>query len=74
MSSRQFLHELSNKFQHPEILEKIVSKTFTNQDYGRLFSNDDDADGGSENEDNSPDITPTLKEGKLPLGVNDLEF
>lgn len=72
-SSRNFLQELSNKFQHPEILGKIVSKTFTNADYGRLFSNDDDGDG-SDQDDIPPDNTPTLINGKLPLTANDLEF
>lgn len=74
VSSRQFMNELTSKFQHPEILEKIVSKTFTNQDYGRLFSNDEDGDGGSDQEEIPPDNTPTLINGKLPLGANDLEF
>lgn len=73
VSSRQFLSELSNKFQHPEILSKVCSKTFTNADYGRLFSNDDDGDG-SDGDDLPPDNTPTLINGKLPLTANDLEF
>ena len=39
----------------PELHEKVVSKTFTNQDYGKLFANDEEGDAGSDHEDMSPD-------------------
>lgn len=74
VSSPQFLRELTHKFQHPDVLDKIIHKTFTNQDYGRLFSNDDAGDDGSDHEEIPLDNTPTLKEGRQGLGGVDLEF
>lgn len=55
-------------------MDKVVYKTFTNQDYGKLFANDEDGDAASDHEDISPDYTPTLKADRKPLGATDLEI
>ena len=60
VSSKGFLQELTSKFQQPELLQKVVAKTFTNQDYGKLFSGEDDAGQVSDQEDVPDESSPTL--------------
>lgn len=53
----------------------MVYKTYTNQDYGKLFANYEDGDAvASDHEDLSPDYTPTLKADRQPLGATELEI
>ena len=70
VSSTQFLGELTRTFRDESgALAQLVHKTFTNSDYAKLFSNEDEdaegeADIGSDGAfETSPDVSPTL-----PLG------
>lgn len=74
VSSHRFLQELTQKFQNPDNLEKVVCKTYTNHDYGKLFANYEEGDAVSDHEDISPDQTPTIKVDRKPLGATNLEI
>lgn len=70
VSSKPFLAELTRTFKDDNgALQQLVHKTFTNNDYNKLFSNEDDdgeADGdlGSDAAfDTSPEVSPTLPTG-----------